>query len=192
MVNKKYVYFVRPIFSYRNYYEKLPINWNIVPLKSICEVKGGKRIPAGEKFSSEATSYKYLRVTDMKNHTIVGCAYISQKLFEFIKNYRIYDDEIYITVAGTIGYVGTVPKNYSGANLTENADKLLLNQLIYKPWFVQYLCSEVCQKQIKDCTTKVGQPKLAIKRIEEFFILLPPRAEQKRIYEKTISLLSYL
>ena len=69
---------------------------------------------------------------------------------------------------------------------------MLLNQLIYKPWFVQYLCSEVCQKQIKDCTTKVGQPKLAIKRIEEFFILLPPRAEQKRIYEKTISLLSYL
>lgn len=128
----------------------------------------------------------------MKNHTIVGCAYISQKIFEIIKNYRIYDDEIYITVAGTIGYVGTVSKNYSGANLTENADKLLLNHLIYKPWFVQYLCSEVCQKQIKDCTTKVGQPKLAIKRIEEFFILLPPRAEQKRIYEKTISLLSYL
>ena len=176
----------------KNYYENIPSNWYIVPLRLICEVKGGKRIPAGEKFSPEATSYKYLRVTDMKNHTIVGCAYISQKIFEIIKNYRIYDDEIYITVAGTIGYVGTVPKNYSGANLTENADKLLLNKLIYKPWFVQYLCSEVCQKQIKNCTTKVGQPKLAIKRIEEFFILLPPKAEQKRIYEKTINLLNYL
>lgn len=44
---------------------------------------------------------------------------ISQKIFEIIKNYRIYVDEIYITVAGTIGYVGTVAKNYSGANLTK-------------------------------------------------------------------------
>jgi len=128
----------------------------------------------------------------MKNHTIVSCAFISEKIYETIKNYRIFDNEIYITVAGTIGYVGTIPSAYSGANLTENADKLLLNNAVFKPWFVQYLCSEVCQKQIKDCTTKVGQPKLAIKRIEDLFILLPPENEQKRIYEKTINLLSYL
>ena len=176
----------------KNYYEKIPNNWQIVPLKLICQVKGGKRIPAGEKFCSEETEYKYLRVTDMKNHSIVGCAYISKNIYEIIKNYRIYDDQIYITVAGTIGYVGTVPTAYSGANLTENADKLILNRFIYKKWFVQYLCSEVCQKQIKDCTTKVGQPKLAIKRIEDLFILLPPVNEQKRIYEKTINLLNYL
>ena len=80
----------------------------------------------------------------MKNHSIVGCAYISKNIYEIIKNYRIYDDEIYITVAGTIGYVGTIPTAYSGANLTENADKLILNRFIYKKWFVQYLCSEVC------------------------------------------------
>lgn len=170
----------------------MPDNRCIVPLKLICEVKGGKRIPAGEKFSLEATNYKYLRVSDMKNHTIVSCAFISKKIFETIKKYRIFNNEIYITVAGTIGYVGTVPIAYSGANLTENADKLLLNNAVFKPWFVQYLCSEICQKQIKDCTTKVGQPKLAIKRIEDLSVLLPPEGEQKRIYKKTMNLLNYL
>ena len=36
-------------------------------------------------------------------------------------------DDIFISIAGTIGLVGRVPLEYSGANLTENAAKLVLN-----------------------------------------------------------------
>ena len=165
----------------KNYYENLPFNWKEVSLKMICSVKGGKRIPAGEKFSVEPTNHKYLRVTDMKNSTIVGCAYISDDIYSKIKSYTISADDIYITVAGTIGSVGIVPNEFNEANLTENADKLLLNPLICKEWFINLLQSEVIQKQIRDSVTKVGQPKLAIKRIEELRIPLPPVNEQIRI-----------
>ena len=176
----------------KNYYEQFPDTWKLVRLQNICEVKGGKRIPAGTKFSLEPTNHKYLRVTDMKQHSIIGCAYISSEIYNCIKNYTINHDDIYITCAGTIGYIGTIPKEYDGANLTENADKLLLNHLIDKSWFIQCLCSEICQKQIRDCTTKVGQPKLAIKRIEQLTIPLPPFEEQRRINNKIMSLVSYL
>ena len=165
----------------KNYYENLPFNWKEVSLKMICSVKGGKRIPAGEKFSVEPTNHKYLRVTDMKNSTIVGCAYISDDIYSKIKSYTISADDIYITVAGTIGSVGIIPNEFNEANLTENADKLLLNPLICKEWFINLLQSEVIQKQIRDSVTKVGQPKLAIKRIEELRIPLPPVNEQIRI-----------
>ena len=165
----------------KNYYENLPFNWKEVSLKMICSVKGGKRIPAGEKFSVEPTNHKYLRVTDMKNSTIVGCAYISDDIYSKIKSYTISADDIYITVAGTIGSVGIIPNEFNEANLTENADKLLLNPLICKEWFINLLQSEVIQKQIRDSITKVGQPKLAIKRIEELRIPLPPVNEQIRI-----------
>jgi type I restriction enzyme S subunit len=40
------------------------------------------------------------------------------------------------------------------------------------------------QSQIADATTKVGQPKLAILRIQELLCPLPPLAEQHRIVEK--------
>ena len=165
----------------KNYYENLPFNWKEISLKMICSVKGGKRIPAGEKFSIEPTNHKYLRVTDMKNSTIVGCAYISDDIYSKIKSYTISADDIYITVAGTIGSVGIIPNEFNEANLTENADKLLLNPLICKEWFINLLQSEVIQRQIRDSVTKVGQPKLAIKRIEELRIPLPPLNEQIRI-----------
>ena len=170
----------------------MPSNWSLTQLKDICDVKGGKRIPAGEKFSLSSTSHMYLRVTDMKDCTIRGCAYVDDHIYNLIKKYTINSGDIYITVAGTIGDVGIVPNKYNGANLTENADKLILCSAISKDWFLLYLQSNMCKKQIKDATTKVGQPKLAIKRIEDIIIGLPPRNEQEKIYIKTKNLLDHL
>lgn len=49
------------------------------------------------------------------------------------------------------------------------------------PFVVQ---SSLVQNQIADATTKVGQPKLAIIRIQNMLIPLPPLSEQKRIVAK--------
>lgn len=170
----------------------MPYNWVEVRLRNICDVRGGKRIPAGEKFSAEKTSHKYIRVGDMKNQTIIGCAYISDQIYKGIKAYYVMHGDIYLTVAGTIGSTGIIPEEYHMANLTENADKLLLNSIICKEWFLFFLQSEVCQKQIREITTKVGQPKLAIKRIEDLFVLLPPKNEQTRIVFALKNLLNNL
>ena len=49
------------------------------------------------------------------------------------------------------------------------------------PFVVQ---SSLVQNQIADATTKVGQPKLAIIRIQNMLIPLPPLSEQKSIVAK--------
>ena len=57
----------------------------------------------------------------------------------------------------------------------------------------KFLClalqSPFIQSQIKSVTTKVGQPKLAIKRIENFIVPVPPLMEQHRIVAKIGELL---
>ena len=77
--------------------------------------------------------------------------------------YIIHKEDVYITVAGTIGRVGKIPEEIDGANLTENADRLVFSML-EQNWLIKCLESNIVQSQIANVTTKVGQPKLAIKR----------------------------
>lgn len=166
---------------------ELPEGWCWCLIKDICEVKGGKRIPAGRRLSDIDTGYKYIRVSDMKNGSINtnDLKYVPIDIVESIKRYTISKDDIYITVAGTIGDVGTVPIELDGANLTENADKLVFsNTNIEKMWLYSFLRSSFIKQQIKDVTTKVGQPKLAINKIEELMLPFPPLSIQQRIVEK--------
>ena len=160
----------------------IPENWCWCRLGDICNVRGGKRIPAGRKLTKENTGHKYIRVTDMKNGTVLDndVQYITDDIYKIIKAYRISKDDVYITVAGTIGQAGTIPEFFDNANLTENADKLELYNTD-KKFLVLMLSSPYIQKQIHDSITKVGQPKLAIMRIQTLVIALPPLAEQKRI-----------
>lgn len=64
--------------------------------------------------------------------------------------------------------------------MTENADRLVFTT-IDQEWLIKELQSNLIQSQIAEATTKVGQPKLAITRIEKLLIALPPLNEQYRI-----------
>ena len=172
----------------------IPSSWSWCRLGNIASIKGGKRIPVGEKLTTENTGHMYIRVADMKEHTVKtdDIHYISESIYQKIKSYTISTEDLYITVAGTIGSVGEIPKVFDNANLTENADKIVFRGICKK--FLMYcLLSNFVQSQIKKCTTKVGQPKLAIVRIEDLLIPLPPIKEQYRIVhkiEQTASIMS--
>ena len=172
----------------------IPSSWSWCRLGNIASVKGGKRIPVGEKLTTENTGHMYIRVADMKENTVKtdDIHYISESIYQKIKSYTISTEDLYITVAGTIGSVGEIPKVFDNANLTENADKIVFRGICKK--FLMYcLLSNFVQSQIKKCTTKVGQPKLAIIRIEDLLIPLPPIKEQYRIVhkiEQTASIMS--
>lgn len=171
---------------------EIPSSWRWVRLGTIVSVYGGKRIPAGTRLSENDTGHKYIRVADMKDETVSldDIKYITDEIYEKIKQYFITSDDIYITVAGTIGRVGVVPRELNNANLTENADKLVFRRLD-KMYLCRMLNSEVVQHQIREATTQVGQPKLAIARIQKLIVPLPPLEEQKRIVARIEELLPY-
>ena len=189
-----------PIIDDNSYYEKftdgkvvciddeipfdIPSGWEWCRLGCVSTITGGKRIPAGRNLSSYDTGHKYIRVSDMKNGSVLldNIQYVTEDIYQLIKAYTISKNDLYITVAGTIGCVGEIPEELDKANLTENANKIVFS-IIDKRFLMYALQSELVQSQIKACTTKVGQPKLAIKRIQRFLIALPPLNEQRRIVE---------
>ena len=164
---------------------KIPESWEWCRLGTITTVLGGKRIPAGRKLSQENTGHIYIRVSDMKEETVStdNLLYVPEDIFPSISRYIINKEDVYITVAGTIGKIGKIPAEIDGANLTENADRLVF-RFINQNWLIKCLQSPIVQTQISDVTTQVGQPKLAILRIQNLLVPLPPLAEQHRIVEK--------
>ncbi len=172
---------------------EIPENWCWCRLGTITSVLGGKRIPAGRKLIKDNTGHIYIRVSDMKDGWVSteDLQYVPTDIYPSISKYIIKKEDVFITVAGTIGRIGKIPRELDGANLTENADRLVFT-MINQDWLIKELQSSLIQTQIADATTKVGQPKLAIARIEKLLIALPPLAEQRRIVSAYNSLLPFI
>ena len=160
----------------------MPEGWAWCRVQTIASVKGGKRVPKGYAVTDEKTNHIYIRVTDMKNSTIMldDLKYISDEVYSQILNYVISKDDIYVTIAGTIGNVGEVPDELDGMNLTENAAKVC-NISIDKSFLCKVLSSEFVQKQFRFQTHQVTMAKLALERILDTLIPIAPIDEQTKI-----------
>ena len=164
---------------------EVPEGWCWVRVRDIAMVKGGKRLPKGASFSEEITTHAYIRVTDMKNHSvnISNLRYISDEIFSAIKNYTIAKDDLYVTIAGTIGVVGEIPDKLDGMNLTENAVKIT-NIAINKSFLCIILQTDFVQQQFQDKTHQVAMPKLALERILSTLIPICPYVQQLQIVDR--------
>ena len=167
---------------------EIPTTWSWARLGSLIDIKGGKRLPAGCKLTENKTNHIYIRVSDMQDGTIVSkdLKYITDDVYNQIQNYTIGKDDLYLTIVGsTIGKAGLVPKKFDNMNLTENAVKLTNIPInINKYFLLYYVRSEYAQSQFRDNTKQVGQPKLAIFRIANTLVPVPPFAEQIKIVSK--------
>lgn len=162
--------------------------WKSGVISDYYKVKGGKRIPKGMKYAEGVTKHPYLRATDMKNETIIDndIHYIDEDVYEHIKRYTVKGGDIYLTNVGVnLGMAGVIPDKYDGANLTENAVKLIpkSKKVIDGVFLAQYINSPGIQEYINERKMSVGVPKLAIFRIETMPLLLPPMELQKAFME---------
>lgn len=157
--------------------------WNVKAVWELADVKGGKRLPKGRNLQKFATPYPYIRVADMTHGTVnlSDIHYVPSDVAPSIRKYRIFSDDIFISVAGTLGIVGKIPEDLNGAYLTENADRLT-DIKCDRDYLMYVLQSNSIQREINSIRTVGAQPKLALGRIKDFEIILPEdRQEQSRI-----------
>ena len=160
----------------------VPETWTMTPLASVATVKGGKRMPKGVALTGENTGRPYIRVTDFRDHGVNTnhVLFVPRGYESTLSRYIISFDDVYISIAGTIGLVGQVPRVLDGANLTENAAKIsLIDQRINARFLMYALASDACQSQIAQSTATNAQPKLALVRIEQIRLPIPPTLEEQ-------------
>ena len=161
----------------------IPSDWKVPIIDEISEVKSGKRLPLGKSLTDRETSHPYIRVVDMfmGGVSLNDIKYVPDDVYPSIKHYCIFIDDIFISVAGSLGIVGKIPYKLDGANLTENADRLT-NISCNRDYLLYVLMSWLIQNKIEAEKTLGAQPKLALTRIRKFFIPLPPtKTEQTAI-----------
>jgi len=166
----------------------IPKEWRIKRIRELGVVKGGKRVPAGTPFADAPTPFPYLRVTDMVDGWIDDAAleYVDSTTERLISSYKIFRDDIYVTIAGTLGEFGRIPEHLNGAQLTENAARITeIDQEIVD---LDYLCfvlrSDLLEEQkFAGIGVGAGVPKLALYQIERFQVPTPPLEEQRKIQQ---------
>ena len=167
--------------------------WTEKRVGDVAEIKGGKRLPKGEKLLSEPTNHKYIRVADFNEYGTVDLGdiqYISDEVYEHIKRYIINKEDVYISIAGTIGKSGIIPEELDGANLTENACRLILSNDIYQKFMYYITISPDFVHQEIESTKVSAQPKLALTRLAGIMISYPSIIDQQRIADTLDSLKS--
>ena len=160
--------------------------WKTVCIGDIAEIKGGKRVPKGYKLETTPTGYPYIRVADFNENGSVDTDdihYISKEVHNAIKRYIITTEDIYISIAGTIGKSGIIPEELNGANLTENACRLVLKGNLNNKYIYYCTINKTFKKQISKLTMQAAQPKLAITRLATATLNIPSRKDQDRIVE---------
>jgi type I restriction enzyme S subunit len=160
----------------------IPNSWTPTPVVQLGTVKGGKRMPKGVSLVEEDTGRPYIRVTDFKDHGVrnESVLFVPKGYEAVIQRYRISVRDVYISIAGSIGLVGQIPTDLDNANLTENAAKIVFEREDVSPRYVMYaLAGHACQDQIGRATAKNAQPKLALTRIEQILVPLPPTLDEQ-------------
>ncbi len=162
-----------------------PKDWDTTQVSAIARVKGGKRLPAGEQFADSETPFPYLRVTDMINGTIddSSIVYVKPEIEPYIRQYKISSNDIYSTIAGTLGQFGRIPEKFDGAQLTENAVKItdIDDTIIDIDYLCFFLRSGYVSSQVDVATgTGAGVPKLPLYQVERLRVHFPRRLHQQK------------
>lgn len=172
-----------------SFYQEMVRYNDCVPLKALASVKGGKRIPKGKDFSSVKTNYLYLRLSDIDDVEQINyenLKYISEELFKQLARYEVKENELVISIAGTIGKVFLVKNipNDKKVILTENCAKIELKKNDIQIDYLKIILNlEFVQSQINRSRIKTTIPKLGLDKIGKLQIPITSITTQRNIID---------
>ena len=171
----------------------LPIGWRRATFSDICQIKGGKSLPAECEFASSLTSHPYVRIRDMYQGKYLELTedfkYIDEEVFAYIRNYIVSAGDVIIAIVGiTSGEIAIIGDSLDGANLTENCVKLtkykdVTAEYLYCYW--QYLRKN---GGIDPLLVGAAQPKLPMYNIQSVPVIVPDEATMANYQKRAANL----
>ncbi|EDP6838440.1 hypothetical protein GRH49_02315 [Campylobacter upsaliensis] len=172
----------------------IPNSWAWVKLGDICEMKKGPFGSAITKDMFIPNGNNAVKIYEQKNaiqkSETLGEYYISLEHFEKLKQFEVFENDIIVSCAGTIGEIFRIPKNAPKGIINQALMKIKLVNEEWIPYFMiffDFLIKQKSQENSKGSAIK-NIPPLDI--LKNFSIPLPPLREQQEIVKKLDLLVS--
>lgn len=124
------------------------------------------------------TKHPYIRVRDVGSDKYVCLTnqfqYIDEETHSAISRYIVNENDVVISIVGTIGLMGIIHSSLDGANLTENCVKLTSVKSVSSDYIYYTLCHKKQIKEIELLTVGAVQAKLPMYNIQSIPIVIPP------------------
>ncbi|ECV9718661.1 hypothetical protein F2N09_05715 [Campylobacter upsaliensis] len=163
----------------------IPNSWAWVKLGDICEMKKGPFGSAITKDMFIPNGNNAVKIYEQKNaiqkSETLGEYYISLEHFEKLKQFEVFENDIIVSCAGTIGEIFRIPKNAPKGIINQALMKIKLVNEEWIPYFMiffDFLIKQKSQENSKGSAIK-NIPPLDI--LKNFTIPLPPLKEQEYI-----------
>lgn len=176
---------------------KVPENWCWTKLSSLSNLISKGTTPKGGKSSYSNKGVKFLRVENINDDGTIShdnIAYVSEETHKtFLKRSILEENDILISIAGTLGKTGIV----RSVDLPMNTNQAVaFVRTVSDRVNVKYIKNSIDSPVIQDLLlrkTKVTSiPNLTLEIIGECPIPLPPLPEQQRIVDRIDSLFAKL
>ncbi|EEU7813772.1 hypothetical protein HEE88_000593 [Campylobacter upsaliensis] len=166
---------------------EIPSTWAWVKLGDICEMKKGPFGSAITKDMFIPNGNNAVKIYEQKNaiqkSETLGEYYISLEHFEKLKQFEVFENDIIVSCAGTIGEIFRIPKNAPKGIINQALMKIKLVNEEWIPYFMiffDFLIKQKSQENSKGSAIK-NIPPLDI--LKNFTIPLPPLCEQEHIVQ---------
>ena len=184
---------LQPIFNEEIPFE-IPSNWRWCRFGEILNIVSAKRVHQSDWQTSGVPFYRAREISKLcENGYVNNDLYISEELYKEYSKFGIPKaGDLMISAVGTLGKSYIVKETdkfyYKDASVLciENIGKISSVFLSY------ILKSEMMKKQIKSNSTGTTVDTLTMIKLIQYYIPLPPLAEQKRIVERVEEIFKYL
>ncbi|WP_270964195.1 restriction endonuclease subunit S [Campylobacter upsaliensis] len=174
---------------------EIPNSWAWVKLGDICEMKKGPFGSAITKDMFIPNGNNAVKIYEQKNaiqkSETLGEYYISLEHFEKLKQFEVFENDIIVSCAGTIGEIFRIPKNAPKGIINQALMKIKLVNEEWIPYFMiffDFLIKQKSQENSKGSAIK-NIPPLDI--LKNFSIPLPPLCEQEHIVQTLDTLFTF-
>ena len=176
----------------------MPISWEWIRLSTITSLVTKGTTPRGGNFSYVDAGIGFLRaenICGLNRVSIDNLKYVTSETHNgFLKRSILQENDILITIAGTLGRTGIVLKDFLPLNTNQAISivRILKDKKINLNYLIFALNAPSINKALLSKSVEMAIPNLSLENISDCIIPFPPVKEQNRISCKIEKLLQIL